>query len=926
MRRRSGSKKIGCPFKLVGVYNEKRLVWQLEVRNDEHNHEAAQHLEGHPFVRRLSQDEQKMVAQLTEQHMDPRNILSTIKKQNPDNVSVIRDIYNAQQKIKNEKKVGTTPMQVLENLLHSKDYVYYTREDPATNAVEEVFFFMSSGSDAEGDLAEHPILQFPEGSTAFGRCAKFRTMRIGRQKAIDWDVLTEIGERERAERWIGEETPWRRLFELAFQPSYREVVVEFLSTFTFRPRGVPEVVFSMLRQRHEMSLAEFAVITGLYWEPETVTPLYTAGITEIDDATLRAWWPHIADDPFRGTKARNQVHGKTYVTYKMSVYPCLVNQLGFFRFRLQMSSNRGANKGKNIAGVSNFDANQLNQEVQDVKLGSSQDGGWEVISKKNKNRPGNVAAATTSQNPKPNQPDAQRGGAWVNAPVRAPTNVWGTQTGGRGGANSAVIPPPLQSGWNWNSRPRQTGNNVPNPQPVVEEHAEDDNEDEEVDDSDDDLLSDEYDSDEIPKTHEERKKNKLYADFFGRLDTLTIDQINEPTKQWHCPACQKGRGAIAWYKGLLSLVAHAKTKGSKRVKIHRDLAIILEEELRIRGATINPAGESSGQWKGLDEVVKDKEIIWPPMVVIMNTQLEQDESDKWLGMGNQELLDYFGPYEAVRARHSYGPKGHRGMSVLIFEASAVGYTEAERLSKHFEDEGMDREACDRRPTLFYPGGKRRLYGYMATKGDMDNFNQHSPGKSKLKFELVSYQEKVVNQLKLMHEDNQQLHWYKDKVVKEKMHSKALEESYGLLSQKLRKTEEENRIVRERTQLHHEQNKEEMDYQEQFIKDQLKVIQDARNAREGHFDKLLQENAMTLDPNLRDLKLEEMKKFEEEREKLMQKYEEKIAEMKNRHRKEQLEIEEGFNGELNQLMNSRVDFDSRWSNRDWHFDGPLMFFV
>ncbi|KAL8239193.1 hypothetical protein R6Q59_015760 [Mikania micrantha] len=163
---------------------------------------------------------------------------------------------------------------------------------------------MSSGSDAEGYLAEHPILQFLEGSTAFGRCAKFRTMRIGRQKAIDWDVLTEIGERERAKRGIGEETPWRRLFEMAFQPSYREVVVEFLSTFTFRPGGVPKVVFSMLRQRHEMSLAEFAVITGLYWEPETVNPLYTAGITEIDDATLRAWWPHIADDPFGGTKAR----------------------------------------------------------------------------------------------------------------------------------------------------------------------------------------------------------------------------------------------------------------------------------------------------------------------------------------------------------------------------------------------------------------------------------------------------------------------------------------------------------------------------------------------------------------------------------------------------------------------------------------------
>lgn len=79
----------------------------------------------------------------------------------------------------------------------------------------------------------------------------------------------------------------------------------------------------------------------------------------------------------------------------------------------------------------------------------------------------------------------------------------------------------------------------------------------------------------------------------------------------------------------------------------------------------------------------------------------------------------------------------------------------------------------------------------------------------MKFELVSHQEKVVNKLKQMNEDNQQLHWYKNKVVKEKMHSKALEESYGLMSQKLRKTEEEFRIVRERTQQYHEQHKEEV---------------------------------------------------------------------------------------------------------------------
>ncbi|KVH93617.1 protein SUPPRESSOR OF GENE SILENCING 3 [Cynara cardunculus var. scolymus] len=595
--------------------------------------------------------------------------------------------------------------------------------------------------------------------------------------------------------------------------------------------------------------------------------------------------------------------------------------------------NKASPKGKNVVGI---DVNHLSQGVQDVNLDSSQDGNWEVISKKNKNRTGNGAASKQwgSQTPKPTPWDAQKAGGRGNGHVRAPNNVWGTQTGVKGSSSnqpmnkyyennytaaSNTIPPPLQSGWNWNSRHGNARHDAgqretlttPHPSGVEEveqEDLEDNNYTEDLDGSDDELLSEEYDSDESPQSHETRKKNRWYADFFGTLDTLTVEQINEPTRQWHCPACKNGPGSIDWYRSLQSLVTHAKTKGSKRVKIHRDLAEILEEELRRRGATVVPAGEAYGQWKGLNEVVKDREIVWPPMVVVMNTLLEQDENEKWLGMGNQELLDYFGSYAAVKARHSYGPKGHRGMSLLIFESTAVGYTEAERLSKHFEHQGTDRDAWDHRRNLFYPGGKRQLYGYMATKRDLDVFNQHSPGKSKLKFELVSYEEKVVNQLKQMNEDNQQLHYYKTRVAKEQKHSKALEESFGLVSQKLRKTEVENRIIRDRTQQYHKENKEEMDYQEQFFKDQLKVIQEARDAKEGHFDKLQQEECRrvdqsysVVDPQKREEKLEEMKEFEEEREKLMKLHEEKTAEMKGRHWREEIELEEGLNAELSRLM-------------------------
>ncbi|KAD6795429.1 hypothetical protein E3N88_06325 [Mikania micrantha] len=138
--RRSGSKKIGCPFQLVGLYNEVSESWKLQVINDNHNHEPAQNLEGHPYVRRFTQEEEDLVENLTERHMDPRNILSIIKKHNPANVSIPRDVYNLQQKLKNKNKFGDTPMQVLENVLHSQRYVYYTREDPETNVVEDIFF------------------------------------------------------------------------------------------------------------------------------------------------------------------------------------------------------------------------------------------------------------------------------------------------------------------------------------------------------------------------------------------------------------------------------------------------------------------------------------------------------------------------------------------------------------------------------------------------------------------------------------------------------------------------------------------------------------------------------------------------------------------------------------------------------------------
>ncbi|EPS68211.1 hypothetical protein M569_06559, partial [Genlisea aurea] len=250
----------------------------------------------------------------------------------------------------------------------------------------------------------------------------------------------------------------------------------------------------------------------------------------------------------------------------------------------------------------------------------------------------------------------------------------------------------------------------------------DEYDDELEDDSDAELMSDDFDTDETPQDHETRKQSRWFKDFFKTLDSCSIEQLNDVERQWHCPVCQRGAGAIDWFRGLQPLLTHAKTKISKRPKLHQEFAALLEEELRTRGASaVPPAGEVFGKWKGLEE--SDKEIVWPPMVIIMNTRLEKDDNDKWTGMGSRELLEYFSSFSASRARHSYGPMGHRGKSVLIFEPSAVGYAEAERLSRHFQDTGRDREAWNRTKIPVF----RQLYGYMAEKQDLESFNQHSPG-------------------------------------------------------------------------------------------------------------------------------------------------------------------------------------------------------
>ncbi|KAL8231392.1 hypothetical protein R6Q57_001170 [Mikania cordata] len=175
---------------------------------------------------------------------------------------------------------------------------------------------MSSSDEMEGlyddiddmdELIHHPWLQFPQGTIACNRRDRLLRKEIGQQKAIDYDLLADIGQLERMTTIIGEDTPWSPLFEMTFAPQYRPITVEFLSTFVLTPRAAdqaqadqqqPEVSFRLCGDAYAMSLAEFGHALGLYTQEELQMPIYTSAIHTADDAVVSAWWPRIGDKPF----------------------------------------------------------------------------------------------------------------------------------------------------------------------------------------------------------------------------------------------------------------------------------------------------------------------------------------------------------------------------------------------------------------------------------------------------------------------------------------------------------------------------------------------------------------------------------------------------------------------------------------------------
>ncbi|XP_058740848.1 uncharacterized protein LOC131613171 [Vicia villosa] len=88
------TRKCGYPFKLRG-YLRVDGKCRLNVICGLHNHALDNKLHGHPSVSRLKSKEKVIISYMSVIKVMPRNILADCKRKRPDNVSNIKQVYNA---------------------------------------------------------------------------------------------------------------------------------------------------------------------------------------------------------------------------------------------------------------------------------------------------------------------------------------------------------------------------------------------------------------------------------------------------------------------------------------------------------------------------------------------------------------------------------------------------------------------------------------------------------------------------------------------------------------------------------------------------------------------------------------------------------------------------------------------------------------
>jgi len=127
IKRDTGTRKCGCPFKLHCKPVVGGEGWMVKLICGVHNYELAKPLVGHPYVGRLTKAKKTLIADMTKSMVKPRNIMLTLKQHNANSCSTIKHIYNTRSAFRSSIRGSNLEMQHLMKLFECDQYIHWHR-------------------------------------------------------------------------------------------------------------------------------------------------------------------------------------------------------------------------------------------------------------------------------------------------------------------------------------------------------------------------------------------------------------------------------------------------------------------------------------------------------------------------------------------------------------------------------------------------------------------------------------------------------------------------------------------------------------------------------------------------------------------------------------------------------------------------------
>ncbi|XP_058750117.1 protein FAR1-RELATED SEQUENCE 5-like [Vicia villosa] len=135
----TGTRNYECPFK-IRCYMLASKKWRSSVICALHNHDLCAKLQGHPMACRLNPVEKVSIKDMSLNFVQPKNILATLKRKEPVNISNIRQVYN--QRYRNNKAIrgDRNEMQQLLKMLDDNKYISRYRNCDDEVTVRDIFW------------------------------------------------------------------------------------------------------------------------------------------------------------------------------------------------------------------------------------------------------------------------------------------------------------------------------------------------------------------------------------------------------------------------------------------------------------------------------------------------------------------------------------------------------------------------------------------------------------------------------------------------------------------------------------------------------------------------------------------------------------------------------------------------------------------